>query len=64
MAKPVPEQPDELTSPGGKVYPLKKGTGNEFGYEGVYAPHGPEKGFHGKLRLDENSKEQTTIPGP
>ena len=63
MAEPVPEQPDELASPGGNVYPLKKGTG-KFGYEGVYAPHGPEKGFHVKLRLNENSKEQTTIPGP
>ena len=56
-------QPDELASPGGTVYKLVKGSG-KFGYEGVFAPHGPNKGFHAKLRLDENSKAQTTLPGP
>ena len=62
MAEPD-EQPDQLASPGGTLYDLKKGTGR-YGYEGVFAPHGPEKGFHSKLRLDANSKDQTTLPGP
>jgi|EP00966_Prymnesium_polylepis_P151256 hypothetical protein len=42
MAEAAP-QPDELASPGGKVYTLKKGSGR-YGYDGVTAPHGPEKG--------------------
>ena len=52
-----------MASPGGTLYKLAKSEG-KHGYEGVFAPHGPEKGFHVKLRLDPNSKDQTQIPGP
>ena len=57
------ERPDQMASPGGTVYTLKQGAG-KHSYEGVFAPHGPEKGYHVKLRLDRNSKDQTTLPGP
>ena len=50
-----------MASPGGTLYTLKKGTG-KLGYEGVFEPH-KGKGFHAKLRLDKDSKEQTTLPG-
>ena len=56
------EQPEQMASPGGTLYTLKKGMG-KYGYEGVYAPHDPSKGFHVKMRLDEESKYQTTLPG-
>ena len=45
-----------MSSPGGTVYMLKKGTG-KLGYEGVFEPH-KGKGFHAKLRLDPHSKDQ------
>ena len=51
-----------MSSPGGTVYMLKKGTG-KLGYEGVFEPHKGRKGFHAKLRLDPHSKDQTTLPG-
>ena len=43
-------EPEHMSSPGGTVYTLKKGTG-KFGYEGVFEPH---KGYHAKLRLDDS----------
>ena len=59
-----------MASPGGTLYTLAKSDG-KHGFEGVFAPHGPDKGFHVKLRLDPNSKrtrrkfqDQTQIPGP
>ena len=52
-----------MASPGGTLYTLAKSDG-KHGFEGVFAPHGPDKGFHVKLRLDSNSKDQTQIPGP
>ena len=56
-------QPDELASPGGKVYTLKKGSGT-FGYEGVLAPHGPLKGFHARPPAAMTGGKQMFIPGP
>ena len=54
-------EPEHMSSPGGTVYTLKKGTG-KFGYEGVFEPH-KGKGYHAKLRFDPDSKDQTTLPG-
>jgi hypothetical protein len=54
-------EPEHMSSPGGTVYTLKTGTG-KFGYEGVFEPH-KGKGYHAKLRLDPDSKDQTTLPG-
>lgn len=56
------EQPDQLASPGGKLYTLKKGKG-QYGYEGVTAPHGPDKGYHARPPKDMTNGKQQFIPG-
>ena len=51
------EAEEQMASPGGTLYTLAKSDG-KHGFEGVFAPHGPDKGFHVKLRLDPNSKSE------
>jgi hypothetical protein len=63
MAEEPHDQPDELSSPGGTAYALKKGSGT-FGYEGVLAPHGPWKGFHARPPAAMTNGKQMFIPGP
>jgi hypothetical protein len=44
------EAEEQMASPGGTLYTLAKSDG-KHGFEGVFAAHGPDKGFHVKLRL-------------
>ena len=44
------------------MYALKKGSG-KFGYEGVTAPHGPEKGYYARPPKELTNGTQQFIPG-
>ena len=62
MAELTDDAPEQMASPGGTLYTLKKGKG-QYGYEGVTAPHGPEKGYHARPPIDMTNGKQQFIPG-